>query len=141
MKGKLFLGLIVAVYLMLPAQLVQAFDPGAWFARKVYEVDQKMADNKGYNNFSAGQAGSRTGGGETLRYLQADKKISEIRNRKKQKAQALGLEQAFLKTGIETKNLFLSRAARQLCSYSSTLYPTPRMFRMNLASGPSFSRK
>ncbi|MBN2107418.1 MAG: hypothetical protein JW832_08315 [Deltaproteobacteria bacterium] len=45
MKGKLFLGLIVAVCFVLPAQSVQAFDPGAWLKQGIIKLDTKAAED------------------------------------------------------------------------------------------------
>jgi hypothetical protein len=44
MKGKYFLGLFVAVCFVLPAQAVQAFDPGAWLKRGIMKLDSRAAE-------------------------------------------------------------------------------------------------
>lgn len=65
MKGKLFLGLIFAVCFVLPAQSVQAFDPGAWLKRGIMKLDSRAAETIARNgnsrkNFAAGKNNNDT---------------------------------------------------------------------------------
>jgi hypothetical protein len=60
MKGKLFLGVIVAACFVLPAQSVQAFDPGACLQRGIMKLDSRAAETIARNgndrkDFAAGK--------------------------------------------------------------------------------------
>ena len=85
MKCKLFFGLIFAVCFVLPAQSVQAFDPGAWLKRGIMKLDSRAAEASARHGNARKDCAAGKNHNDTVRqikkYLKSDTAKSKRPNR------------------------------------------------------------